>query len=401
MRVCLAAFSTRMSRHLRRGISARIASLISPPGSSQASLRRSSAIRTLERSPSISSRTRFSADSRTMRISSSWSMPQLGDLGVGDRAAAVVLVGAAAREHARADHDAALSRRDAQRSVAHVAGLLAEDRAQQALLGRELRLALRRDLPDQDVVGIHFGADPHDARLVEVRERLLADVRDVARDLLATQLGVARDDLELLDVDRGEQVVLHDLLGDQDRVLEVVPAPGHEGDEHVAAERELAAVGGRAVGDHLTLPDLLADLHDRLLVDARVLVRAAVLHQVDDVRRRVRALAVRFGLDDDAGGVHALDDAAAFRDHGRARVARDHALHAGAHDRGVGAQERQRLALHVRAHQRAVRVVVLEERDQRRRDRDELVRRHVHHVDLVAARASRTRRSRAPRPSRS
>ena len=49
----------------------------------------------------------------------------------------------------------------------------------------------------------------------------------------------------------------------------------------------------------------------------------------------------------------------------------------------VGAEERHRLALHVRAHERAVRVVVLEERDQRRGHRHQLVRRHVHQVDVL------------------
>ena len=103
-----------------------------------------------------------------------------------------------------------------------------------------------RDLADQDVAGLDLGPDAHDPRLVEVLEGLLGDVRDVARDLFLAQLRVARLDLELLDVDRGVAVVLDEPLGDQDRVLEVVPAPRHEGDEHVAAQRELALVGGRA-----------------------------------------------------------------------------------------------------------------------------------------------------------
>jgi hypothetical protein len=64
-------------------------------------------------------------------------------------------------------------------------------------------------------------------------------------------------------------------------------------------------------------------------------------------------------------------------------VAGHDGFHAGADERRVGANQRHRLALHVRAHQRAVRVVVLEERDQRRSDRNELLRRHVHEVDLV------------------
>ena len=61
-------------------------------------------------------------------------------------------------------------------------------------------------------------------------------------DLFLAELRVAGDALELLDVDRGEDVVLGDALGDEDRVLEVVALPRHERDEHVLAERELAHV---------------------------------------------------------------------------------------------------------------------------------------------------------------
>ncbi len=67
-----------------------------------------------------------------------------------------------------------------------------------------------------------------------------------------------------------------------------------------------------------------------------------------------------------------------------ARVARDRRLHAGADERRLGLHERHRLALHVRAHQRAVGVVVLQERDERGGDRDELLGRDVHDVDLLA-----------------
>ena len=113
--------------------------------------------------------------------------------------------------------------------------LLAEDRAQQLLFRRQLGLALRRDLADQDVAGLHFGADEGDARLVELGERRVADVRDVRGDFLGPELGVARDAGQLLDVDRGEAVFLHHALGDQDRVLEVVAVPRHERDQQVLA----------------------------------------------------------------------------------------------------------------------------------------------------------------------
>ena len=58
--------------------------------------------------------------------------------------------------------------------VADLARLLTEDRAQQALLRRELGLALRRDLADEDVARADLGADADDAALVEVLEDVLA-----------------------------------------------------------------------------------------------------------------------------------------------------------------------------------------------------------------------------------
>ena len=128
----------------------------------------------------------------------------------------------------------------AQRGVLHLARLLTEDRAQQLLFRRQLGLALGRDLADEDVARLHLGADADDALFVEVLQRLLADVRDVARDLLRAELGVARFDLVLLDVDRGELVVADDRLREDDRVLEVVALPAHEGAEHALAERQLA-----------------------------------------------------------------------------------------------------------------------------------------------------------------
>ena len=76
---------------------------------------------------------------------------------------ALVLLRALAGEDARVDDDAADARRDLERAVAHVAGLLAEDRAEELLFGRELGLALRRDLADEDVARLHLGADADDA----------------------------------------------------------------------------------------------------------------------------------------------------------------------------------------------------------------------------------------------
>ena len=224
------------------------------------------------------------------------------------------------------DDDAALAVRDLERGVADLARLLLEDRADQLLLGGQLGLALRRDLADQEVAGLHLGADADDAALVEVAERLLRAVRDVARDLLVAELGRAGVDLVLLDVDRGELVVLDQALREDDRVLEVVALPGHEGDQAVLAQRDLATGGRRAVGEDVARLHLVADLHDRRLVDQRALVRAAVLVELE----LVLLVAVR---DDDLLGVHVLDRAGVRGDGHVAGVDRSAALHAGADQR--------------------------------------------------------------------
>ena len=301
-----------------------------------------------------------------------------------DRLGALVLLDAVAVEHAHFDDGALNARGHAQRGVAHVGGLLAEDGAQQLLFRRHRAFALRRDLADENVARDHFGADVDDARLVEVLQRFFRDVGNVARDFLGSELGVARHRLEFLDVDRGEDVVLDDALGEQDRVLEVVAVPGHERDEHVAAEREIAEIGRGTVGDDVALLDAVADAHQRLLVDAGRLVGALELHQAIDVDRRLGGVGLVGRADDDTGRVDLVDHARAARGDRRARVARHDRLHAGADQRRVGANERHRLALHVRAHQRAVGVVVLEERDQRRGDGNELLGRDVHVVDALA-----------------
>ena len=81
---------------------------------------------------------------------------------------ALVLVDAVAVEHAHLDDRAGNARRQPERGVAHIGGLLAEDGAQQLFFRRHRAFALRRDLADQDVARLHFRADIDDARFVEI-----------------------------------------------------------------------------------------------------------------------------------------------------------------------------------------------------------------------------------------
>ncbi len=288
------------------------------------------------------------------------------------------LVVGLAREDLDLDDLAALAVWHAQRRILDLARLLAEDRAQQLLLRRQLGLALWRDLADQDVAGADLGADVDDAVLVQVAQAVLADVRDVARDLLRAELRVARLHLVLLDVDAGEEVLAHDALADEDGVLEVAALPAHERDQDVLAQRQLATLGRGAIGDRLPLVNTVALVDDGPLVDARPLVRA---HELAQLVRMLHALVVD---DDDRARGRAHDLAIGLGEHHLAGVDGDLPLDARADDRRLRAQQRHRLALHVRAHQRAVHVVVLQERDQRGSDAYRLPWRNVHVVDARA-----------------
>ena len=99
-----------------------------------------------------------------------------------------VLFGIFAGDFLDRDDGTGLAVRHAQRGVAHFAALLAEDGAQQTLLRGQLGFALRGDLADEDIAGFDFGADADDAALVEVRDRVLADVRQIAGDFPAPSL---------------------------------------------------------------------------------------------------------------------------------------------------------------------------------------------------------------------
>ena len=157
-----------------------------------------------------------------------------------DRHGALIFVDAVTVEDAHFHDRAGDARRNAQRRVTHVGRLFAEDGAQQLFFRRHRGFALWRHLADEDVARDDFGTDIGDAGFVEVLERLFAHVRNIAGDFLRPEFRIARHRLEFLDMDRGEDVVAHDALGDEDGVLEVVAVPRHERDERILAERQLA-----------------------------------------------------------------------------------------------------------------------------------------------------------------
>ena len=142
-------------------------------------------------------------------------------------------------DDADVDDLAPLAVRHAKRRILDVAGFLSEYRAQQLLLGAELGLALGSNLPHQNVARPNLRADADDSLLVELAQAFLSHVRNITRDLFRAELGISRFHLVLLDVDGRELVIPNDALAQDDRVLEVVPLPAHEGHKHVVSQGKL------------------------------------------------------------------------------------------------------------------------------------------------------------------
>ena len=113
------------------------------------------------------------------------------DFGTFDGDGALILIHAAAGEDAHFDDRTAHARRQAQRRVAHIGGLFAEDRAQKLFFRRHRRFALRRHLTNEDIARINFSADVNDTCFVEVLESLFADVWNIARDFFLAEAPVS------------------------------------------------------------------------------------------------------------------------------------------------------------------------------------------------------------------
>ncbi len=135
-----------------------------------------------------------------------------------------------------------------------------------------------------------------------------------------------------------ETVFLHNALGHQNGVLEVVAVPGHERDAHVLAQGQLTHVDGRTVSQDVLARNHVTFFHQRTLVDAGVLVGTGILDQGVDIDTRfARFHFVVVDTNNDTTGVDGVDHAATASSHTHTGVARYVALHAGAHQRLLGA----------------------------------------------------------------
>ena len=274
-----------------------------------------------------------------------------------------------------------------QRSIFHIAGLVAKDGAQQLLFGRRIRLAFGGNLTNHDVTGVHLSTHTDNTAFVEVLGGIFAHVGNIGGELFHTALGLTHFERILVDVNRGEDIFTNHALVQHDGVLVVVTLPRHEGHFEVAAQSQLAVLGRITFGENVAGFHTVALVADRTQVNRGALVGLAEFRELilfngifETYKLFVLGAVV---ADTNHGGVDKLDNTGTFGHNLGARVAYQLALDTGSYDRSLGTQQRYGLAHHVRSHQRTVGIVVFEEGNERCGNRGDLSRRHVHQVHLV------------------
>ena len=304
-------------------------------------------------------------------------------LGFFNRQCTSVTLNAVASENLNVNDSAFGTSRHTQGSVFNVAGFFTEDCAQQLLFWSQLRLTFRCHFTNQNVAWADFSTHVNDTGLIQFIQRSFAHVRDVCSDFFWTKLGVTSHTGQFLNVDRGETVFLNYTFRQTDGVFEVEAVPCHEGNTHVLTQSQLTHVGGRAISHDVATLNPITFANQRTLVDAGVLVRACVLGQVVDVDTGFTGFNfVICNTNNDATSIYGVNNATTTGYYTNPGVTRYVTLHACTHQRLVSTQCRYSLTLHVRTHQCTVGIVMLEERNQRRSNRNYLFRRHVHQGDV-------------------
>ncbi|CNP95075.1 Uncharacterised protein [Neisseria gonorrhoeae] len=212
----------------------------------------------------------------------------------------------------------------------------------------------------------------------------LGQVRNIAGNVFRTQLGIAGNDIQFLNVNRSIAVVRSHFFGNQNRVFVVVTVPRHEGDGHILTQSQFAQIGGRAVGHQIAALQNIACFDSRTLVDVGRLIGTGEFNQIVNIDTHFAGSRfVVMDTDHNAVGIDILDHAASAGNDCSSRVNGNGTLDTGTDHRFFRTQTRHCLTLHVGTHQCAVRVIVFQERNQGCRNGYHLTGCHVHILDAV------------------
>ena len=265
-------------------------------------------------------------------------------------------------------------------SITYLSCLLTEDSTQETLLSSKLSLSLRSNLTDKDITGTYLSTDTDDTTLIQILQSVIADTRNVTCDLFRSQLGITGLCLIFFNMDRCINIILYKFLTEQNSILVVITLPGHKSDQRVLTKRKLTIGCRRAISDNLSCLNMLTLEHDRSLVVAVALVAShkfckmiiifcSVIILDRDICRCGTKYCTCFSCNNAYTGVNGCLG-----------------LHTSTNNRSLCCKKRNGLTLHVGSHQRTVRIIVLQERNQGCSNREYHSWRYIHvikHVLLV------------------
>ena len=143
-------------------------------------------------------------------------------------------------------------------------------------------------------------------------------------------------------------------------VLVIVSFPGHKPDQHVASQSQFTLVGRRTVCNNLPFFNTLSHIDNNMLIDTGCRIRTQELNN---------AIFIQFAFiiaNHYFTGINTFYNTAVASQHAVSGIHTGAVFHTGSDNRSLGFQQRHSLTLHVRAHQCTNRVIILQERNQRR-----------------------------------
>ena len=287
-----------------------------------------------------------------------------------------------AREQTLADNHALQRGRSLQRSILHITSLVTENGTEQFFLRRRIGLALGRNLTYKDVARFDARTDTDNTIVVQILGCLFTDIGDIRGQFFHTTLGFANLQRKLLHMNRRQQVLSNDPFVQHNGILVVISLPRHISNQKVLTQRQFTILRRIALSQDLAFGHTLTLVANRTQVNRHILVRATPLRNSVFLQRRLEAdkfFVLRTVIQNaNSRGIHKVNHTVAFSRNLCARIAGQLTLDARAHDRSLGTQQRNSLAHHVRSHQSAVGVIMLQERNQRSRNRSNLLGRNIH-----------------------
>ena len=249
--------------------------------------------------------------------------------------------------------------RKPQRTVFHVLRLISENGLEKPFLRGQIRFSLRRDFPDQNVSFEDRGTESDDSLGIQIFELRFAHIRNIARDYLGTEFRVAHVGHIGLDVNGVVGPFLHDAIGEDDGVFEVISLPRKIRDEKILSESKFSLFDCHSVCQNIALLHLLTG------PDARTRVKAGRLVAPDECLQRVRHLFAGTVDHDNLLTIGKRDLPCLLTDERMTGRSRGDPLHAGSHERRMWHDQWNGLTKHIRAHGGAGIVIVFQKRNER------------------------------------